>query len=76
MINVFKEFHTRVEKEIEMQLKYIRSDNGSEYTGLFDDYCRSHGIQHEMTVSGTPQYNAIPKRMNHTIMEKIICMLS
>ncbi|URE13498.1 Retrotransposon protein [Musa troglodytarum] len=76
VIGVFKEFHARVERETERQLKCIRSDNGGEYTGLFDDYCRSHGIQHEMTVPGTPQHNAIIERMNRTIMEKIRCMLS
>ena len=76
VINVFKEFHARVERETERKLKCIRSDNGGEYTGLFNDYCRSHGIQHEMTVPGTPQHNAIAERMNRTIMEKIRCMLS
>ncbi|URE07161.1 Retrotransposon protein [Musa troglodytarum] len=42
-----------------------------------EDYdSRSHGIQHEMTVPGTPQHNAITERMNRTIIKKIICILS
>ena len=32
VINVFKEFHARVERETERKLKCIRSDNGGEYT--------------------------------------------
>ncbi|URE18214.1 Retrotransposon protein [Musa troglodytarum] len=76
VIGVFKEFHARVERETERQLKCIRSDNDGEYTGLFDDYCRSHGIQHKMTIPGTPQHNTITERMNRTIMEKIRCMFS
>ncbi|URE11220.1 hypothetical protein MUK42_06440 [Musa troglodytarum] len=76
VISVFKEFHARVERETERQLKCIRSDNGGEYIGLFDDYYMSHDIQHEMIVPGTPQHNAIVERMNRTIMEKIRCMLS
>ncbi|KAJ8492114.1 hypothetical protein OPV22_013835 [Ensete ventricosum] len=76
VINVFKEFHVRVERETERQLKCIRSDNGGEYTGLFNDYCRSHDIQHELTVPGTSQHNVIAERTNRTIMEKIRCMLS
>ncbi|KAJ8466528.1 hypothetical protein OPV22_029080 [Ensete ventricosum] len=76
VINIFKEFHARVERETERQLKCIRSDNGGEYIGLFNDYCRSHGIQHELIVPGTPQHNAIAERMNRTIMKKIRCMLS
>ncbi|URD72826.1 Retrotransposon protein [Musa troglodytarum] len=42
-----------------------------------EDYdSRSHGIQHEMTVPGTPQHNAIAEKMNRTIIEKIRYMLS
>ena len=36
----------------------------------------SHDIQHEITVPGTPQHNAITKRMNRTSMEKIRYILS
>ena len=32
VINVFKKFHARVERETKRQLKCIRSDNGGEYT--------------------------------------------
>ena len=61
----------RVEREIGQKLKCIRSDNGGEYMGSFDVYCRQQGIRHEVTVPGTPQHNAVAERMNHTIMEKI-----
>ncbi|KAJ8504994.1 hypothetical protein OPV22_005880 [Ensete ventricosum] len=76
VINVFKEFHARVERETKRQLKYIRSDNDGEYIRLFNNYCRSHDIQHELTVSDMPQHNIIAERMNRTITEKIRCMLS
>lgn len=72
----FEEFHARVERETERKLKCIRSNNGDEYTGLYNDYCRSHEIQHKITVPGTPQHNEIVEKMNRTIMEKIIYMLS
>ncbi|GJZ49618.1 retrovirus-related pol polyprotein from transposon TNT 1-94 [Tanacetum coccineum] len=31
------------------KLKCIQSDNGGEYIGPFDAYCREHGIQHQKT---------------------------
>ena len=57
-------------------MKFFRTDNGGEYISpKFRYYCSKHGIRHEKTVPGTPQHNGVAERMNHTIMEKVICML-
>jgi transposase InsO family protein len=53
-----------------------RADNGGEYRGPFEEYCRSHGIRLEKTVPKTPQHNGVAERMNRTICERIRCMLS
>ena len=76
VVDVFKEFHVRVERETGQKLKCIRSDNGGEYMGSLDSYCKKQGIRHEVTVPGTPQHNAVAERMNRTIMERIRSMLS
>ena len=76
VLDVFKIYHPMVERETGKQIKCIRSDNGGEYTGPFHEYCKTYGIRHELTVPGTPQHNAIAERMNHTIMERIRCMLA
>jgi hypothetical protein len=73
---VFKAFHMKVERETGRQLKCVRADNGGEYRGPFEEYCRSHGIRLEKTVSKTPQHNGVAERMNRTICERIRCMLS
>ena len=49
----FKEFHVRVGRETDRKLKAIPADNGGEYRGQFEEYCRSKGIQLEYTVSKT-----------------------
>ena len=55
----------------------LRSDNGGEYTcDLFKDFCQREGIVRHFTVKGTPQQNGIAERMNHTLLEKVWCMLS
>jgi hypothetical protein len=76
VLDVFKAFHMKVERETGRQLKCVRADNGGEYRGRFEEYCRSHGIRLEKTVSKTPQHNGVAERMNRTICERIRCMLS
>ena len=53
ILDVFKDFHVKVERQTSKQLKSIRADNGGEYRGLFEQYCKSHGIRLEKTVPKT-----------------------
>ena len=76
MLDVFKNFHARVEGEIGRKLKCIRVDNDGEYRGPFEKYCREHGIKLEKTVLKTPHQNGVAERINITIVERIRCMLS
>ncbi|KAK8936121.1 hypothetical protein KSP39_PZI013254 [Platanthera zijinensis] len=76
VLDTFRRFHAEVERQSGKRLKCIRSDNGGEYIGPFDEYCRDHGIRHEKTPPKTPQLNGVAERMNRTLMERIQCMLS
>ena len=76
VLSVFKEFHARVERESGQKLKAVRTDNGGEYMGQFEQYCKSHGIKLEYTVPKTPQLNGLAERMNRTIAERVRSMLS
>ena len=76
VLDVSKDFHVKVERQTDKQLKYVRADNGDEYRGPFEQYCRSHGIRLEKTVPKTPQQNGVAERMNRTICYRIRCMLS
>ena len=49
VLDVFKQFHALVERQSGEKLKCIRTDNGGEYSGPFDEYCRQHGIRHQKT---------------------------
>ncbi|PKI43124.1 hypothetical protein CRG98_036503 [Punica granatum] len=60
-----------VERETGMKLKCVRSDNGGEYRGPFENYCRIHGIKLERTVPKTPQQNGLVEMMNRTIVERM-----
>ena len=76
VLDVFKDFHVKVERQTGKQLKSIRADNGSEYRGSFEQYCKSHGIKLENMVPKTQHQNGIAERMNRTICDRIKCMLS
>ncbi|KAF2318196.1 hypothetical protein GH714_002780 [Hevea brasiliensis] len=41
---VLKQFQASVERRIGNKLKCIRTDNGGEYSGPFDQYCKSQGV--------------------------------
>ena len=76
VLSVFKELHARVERESGRNLKVVRADNGGEYRGQFEEYCRSKGIRLEFTVLKTPELNWLAERMNRTRMERVQSMLA
>ena len=76
VLSVFKLFQALVERETGKKLKCIRTDNGGEYLGPFDAYCKMHGIRHQRTPPKTPQLNGLAERMNKTLVERVRCLLS
>ena len=69
MLGVFKQFQALIERETGKKLKCICTDNGGEYCGPFDEYCKHQGIRHQKTPPKTPQLNGLAERMNRTLME-------
>ncbi|KAL4377055.1 hypothetical protein GQ457_02G041490 [Hibiscus cannabinus] len=66
----FKEFKAMAEKQSDQFIKILRSDRGSEYTkNLFEDFCKEHGIIHQLTVRYTPQQNGVAERKNCTLLD-------
>jgi hypothetical protein len=76
VLEVFKVFHMKVERETRRQMKCVRADNDAEYRGPFEKYCRSHSIKLEKTVPKSSQYNGGAEKMNRTICERIRCLIS
>ena len=72
----FIEWHILVEKETGNKLRTLRLDRGREFTfGEFADYCKGHGIKHQLTTAHTPQQNGVAKRKNRIIVEMARSML-
>ena len=76
VLSVFNELHAKVERESGWKLNAVRADNGGEYRGQFEEYCRSKGIWLEFTVPKTPELNGLAESMNQTIMQGVQSMLA
>ena len=76
MLGVIKQFQASFERETRKKVKCIRTDNGGEYCGPFDEYCKHQGIRHQKTPPKTPQLNGLVERMNRTLMERVRFLLS
>ena len=76
VLYVFKQFQALSEIQTGKKVKYIRTDNGGEYIGSFDDYFRLQEIRHQKTPPKTPQLNSLAERMNRTLVERVRCVLS
>ena len=73
---MFKRFKMLVENECECRIKVLRSDNGTEYTcDKFDKFCEQAGIQHQLTITYSPQQNGVSERKNRTVMEMARCLM-
>lgn len=76
VFSVFKKFKALVEAQSGCKLKTLRTDNGKEYTsGDFNQFCEDLGIQHQLTVSYSPQQNGVSERKNRSVLEMARCMI-
>lgn len=73
----FKEFQRLVENEHKLKIGTLRSDSGGEYLAReFQEYLKTQGIKHELSVPFCPPQNGVSERYNRTLMESARCMLS
>jgi hypothetical protein len=67
----FKEFWTLVETS-NRKIENLHSDRGKEYISHeFNNYCKQHGIQRNLTAGYSPQQNGVAERKNCTLLEGI-----
>lgn len=64
---VFKEFHALVERDTGKKLRCLKADNGGEYCGTFEAYCKMYSTRMMKTPPKTPRLNGVAKRMFRTI---------
>jgi hypothetical protein len=71
-----KRFLRRAQNELELKVKKIRSDNGSEFKNLqVEEYLEEEGIKHEFSAPYTPQQNGVVERKNRMLIDMARMML-
>jgi hypothetical protein len=75
VLEAFITFQNLVETEAGCKILAIRTDNGTEYKGVFDIHLKQHGIGHQVTTPYSPESNGVSERYNRTIMEMVRPML-
>ncbi|GJV57077.1 putative ribonuclease H-like domain-containing protein [Tanacetum coccineum] len=74
---ILKSFITGIENLIDLKVKIIRSDNGTEFKNrIMNEFCEMKGIRREYSIARTPQQNGIAERKNRTLIEAARTMLA
>ncbi|GJR12706.1 putative ribonuclease H-like domain-containing protein [Tanacetum coccineum] len=73
---ILKTFITGIENLIDLRVKVIRCDNGTELKNrVMNQFCEMKGIKKEFSVARTLQQNGIAERKNKTLIEAAKTML-
>nr|GEZ26990.1 zinc finger, CCHC-type [Tanacetum cinerariifolium] len=68
-LSTFKEFRQRIEMELRMRIRMLRTDRGGEFTSNeFTKYCKEKGIARQLTAPYSPQQNRVVERRNMTVL--------
>ncbi|GKC10647.1 putative ribonuclease H-like domain-containing protein, partial [Tanacetum coccineum] len=74
---ILKTFITGIENLIDLKVKVIRCDNGTEFKNkVMNQFCEIKGIKSELIVARTPQQNGVAERKNKTLIEAARTMLA
>ncbi|GJY41599.1 putative ribonuclease H-like domain-containing protein [Tanacetum coccineum] len=74
---IIKIFISGIENLIDLKVKVIRCDNGTEFMNkVMNQFCEMKGIKREFSVARTPQQNGVAERKNRTLIEAARTMLA
>ncbi|GJV88866.1 retrovirus-related pol polyprotein from transposon TNT 1-94 [Tanacetum coccineum] len=74
---ILKTFITGIENLIDLKVKVIRCDNGTEFKNrVMNHICEMKGIKREFSVARTPQQNGVAERKSRTLIEAARTMLA
>ncbi|KAM0887545.1 hypothetical protein ACQ4PT_028956 [Festuca glaucescens] len=74
---IFIDFPTEVQRQHNVPILAIRSDNGSEFKNYtLNDFLSDEGIRHQYSAAYTPQQNGVAERKNRTLMDMARSMMA
>ncbi len=73
----FLDFKALVERQLNAQIKCLRSDHGGEYMSTeFENYLRQNGIARQLSLPDASQQNGVAERHNRTLADITRCLLA
>ena len=73
----FIDFANEVQRQHNLSILAIRSDNGSEFKNYtLNDFLSEEGIRHQYSAAYTPQQNGVAERKNRTLIDMARSMLA
>ncbi|PWA60828.1 ribonuclease H-like domain, Reverse transcriptase, RNA-dependent DNA polymerase [Artemisia annua] len=74
--STFKEFKQKIEMELRLKLRILRTDRGGEFTSNeFTQYCKDNGIARQLTAPYSSQQNGVVERRNRTVLSTTRSMM-
>nr|GEX85449.1 zinc finger, CCHC-type [Tanacetum cinerariifolium] len=75
-LSTFKEFRQKIEMEMRMKVRMLRTDRGGEFTSNeFNKYCKENRIARQLTAPYSPQQNGVVERRNRTVLSTTRSMM-
>jgi transposase InsO family protein len=75
-VKAFNIFLSWAETQTSLKMRALHSDRGGEYMAqCVQDILKQRGIEHHLTMPGSPQSNGKAERFNCTITDKAMAML-
>ena len=75
--DLFVVFANKVQNEKGICIVAIRTDHGGEFENqAFEEFCNTHGIDHNFSAPRTPQQNGVVERKNRVLTEMARAMLN
>lgn len=76
IFEAFKEVKALFENQKGKKIKFLQSDNGTEYVnGRFDNFLKETGIARRLTIPYHLQQNGVSEKKNRTLMNIARCLL-
>nr|GFA33024.1 ribonuclease H-like domain, reverse transcriptase, RNA-dependent DNA polymerase [Tanacetum cinerariifolium] len=67
-LSTFKEFRQKIEMEMRMKVRMLRTDRGGEFTSNeFTKYYKENGIARQLTAPYSPKQNGVGEAVRHAI---------
>ncbi|PWA61729.1 zinc finger, CCHC-type [Artemisia annua] len=74
--NTFKKFRQKIEMELRLKTRMLRTDRGGEFTSNeFTKYCKDNGIARQLIAPYSPQQNGVVERKNRTVLSTTRSMM-